>query len=297
MAWKAMNVQDQRVRFVLAASLREKPLGVLRAEFGISRPAGGLWIKRYAKHGLAGIAERSRGPRSSPAKTCWEQEEKVVALRLLYPDSGAWKLAVALGRDGVKLTRSTVHQILLRYDLVANRDWHPLFERMRPNELWQMDFKGPKNWPQSTGPLSVIDDHSRYLLALQEVGKTDGNLVREQLERVFESCGLPEAMLMDHGMPWWNWQSFSGRTHLSLWPMRQGVRLCWWGIAHPQTRGKVERFHGSLQRTGPARRTGNRKPLPGLLLRWIETPLCQQNYVKNVPRQNVKDVSRLDTRV
>jgi len=252
MAWKAMDVQDQRVRFVLAASLREKPLGALCAEFGISRPTGALWIKRYAEHGLAGIAERSRRPRSSPAQTCWEQEEKVVALRLRYPDWGARKLAVVLEREGVKLTRSTVHRILLRYDLVADQDRHPhavkRFERERPNELWQMDFKGPKNWPQSTGPLSVIDDHSRYLLALQAVGKTDGNLVRGQLERVFEHCGLPEAMLMDHGTPWWNWQSFSGRTHLSLWLMRQGMKLCWSGIAHPQTQGKVERFHGSLQR-------------------------------------------------
>ena len=60
MAWKAMDVQDQRVRFVVAASRREKPLVALCAEFGISRPTGSLWIKRYAKAGLAGIAERSR---------------------------------------------------------------------------------------------------------------------------------------------------------------------------------------------------------------------------------------------
>jgi leucine-zipper of insertion element IS481 len=92
MAWKAMDVQDQRVRFVLAASMREKPLGAVCAEFGISRPIGALWIKRYAEGGVAGIAERSRCPRSSPAQTSWEQEEKVVALRLRYPDWGARKL-------------------------------------------------------------------------------------------------------------------------------------------------------------------------------------------------------------
>ena len=39
-----------------------------------------------------------------------------------------------------------------------------------------------------------------------------------------------DAMLMDHGTPWWNWQSFSGRTQLSLWMMRQGIRLCWSGM-------------------------------------------------------------------
>jgi hypothetical protein len=64
-------------------------------------------------------------------------------------------------------------------------------------------------------------------------------------------------MLMDHGTPWWSMSSAWGQTHLSLWLMRQGIRLQWSGIRHPQTQGKVERFHGSLQRAlerrGPAR--------------------------------------------
>ena len=252
MAWKAMDVQEQRVRFVVAASRREKPLCALCAEFGISRPTGALWVRRYAEAGLAGIAERSRRPRNSPGQTAWEEEERVIALRLKYPDWGARKLEVLLGREGVQLTRSTIHRILLRYELVRDRDRHApatrRFERERPNELWQMDFKGPKNWPHRIGPLSVLDDHSRYLVTLAATGKLDGDLVRRQLQSAFESSGVPEAMLMDHGTPWWNWQSFSGRTHLSLWMMRQGVRLCWSGIRHPQTQGKVERFHGSLQR-------------------------------------------------
>jgi len=67
------------------------------------------------------------------------------------------------------------------------------FERERPNELWQMDFKGPKNWPHAIGPLSVIDDHSRYLVALQATGKLDGDLVRKELEQAFERCGVPES--------------------------------------------------------------------------------------------------------
>ena len=69
MAWKAMDVQEQRVRFVVAASRREKPLTLLCAEFGISRPTGWLWVKRYAEAGLAGIVERSRRPRTSPSQT------------------------------------------------------------------------------------------------------------------------------------------------------------------------------------------------------------------------------------
>ena len=125
MAWQAMEVQEQRVKFVVAASRREKPLVALCAEFGISRPTGSLWIKRYREAGLAGICERSRRPRSSPGQTPWEREERVIALRLQYPDWGARKLGVVLGREGVKLTRSTIHRILLRYDLVREQDRHP----------------------------------------------------------------------------------------------------------------------------------------------------------------------------
>ena len=53
---------------------------------------------------------------------------------------------------------------------------------------------------------------------------------------------------MDHGVPWWNHQSFGGSTQLSLWLMRQGIRLYFSGIRHPQTQGKVERHHGSMER-------------------------------------------------
>jgi transposase InsO family protein len=279
MAWRAMDVQEQRVRFVVAASRHEKPFGALCLEFGISAPTGRLWIARYAAGGVAGIAERSRRPLRSPAQTPSEQEERVVALRLQYPDWGARKLAILLQQQGLTLTRSTLHRILLRRGLVQNADRHPhatqRFVRERPNELWQMDFKGPKNWPHRIGPLSVIDDHSRFLIALRASAAMDGNRVRRELEQAFERCGLPEGMLMDHGTPWWNWQSFSGRTPLSLWLMRQGIRLCWSGIRHPQTQGKVERFHGSLQRALDRRGGVTGEPQP-----WLDAFRDEYNQVR-----------------
>jgi integrase-like protein len=152
----------------------------------------------------------------------------------------------------VSLTRSTIHRILLRRDLVHPADRHEpavgRFERARPNELWQMDFKSPKGWNAPTGPLSVIDDHSRYVIVLQATGSTRGELVREQLERAFADCGVPEAMLMDHGIPWWSATGATGATELSVWLMKQGIGLHWSGVRHPQTQGKVERFHGELER-------------------------------------------------
>jgi transposase InsO family protein len=249
MPWKTMNAQEQRVQFVVAASRGEGPFSRLCEEFGISRPTGLLWVQRYREAGLAGIAERSRRPLHSPWRTAAELEEQVVALRRRYPDWGARKLRVLLCAQGVQLPRNTIHRILLRHGLVREVERQAAatqrFERAEPNQLWQMDFKGPKHWHQTVGPLSVLDDHSRYLLVLQAVGSTRAELVREQLESAFQRCGVPEGMLMDHGIPWWN---PSGASSLALWLMKQGIGLHWSRIRHPQTQGKVERFHGALQR-------------------------------------------------
>ena len=252
MPWKTMEVQDQRVRFVVSALKPEMPFSQLCCEFGISRPTGYMWLERYREGGVAAIAERSRRPHHSPDKTAEELEQRVVLLRQCYPDWGARKLEVLLGRQGIELPSSTIHRILLRRGLVRDADRHRpavrRFEREQPNELWQMDFKGPKNWPKACTALSVIDDHSRYLVALEATARPEGQLVRQHLIRAFEECGLPEAMLMDHGIPWWQAQSFAGATRLSLWLMRQGIALHFSGIRHPQTQGKVERFHGSMER-------------------------------------------------
>jgi transposase InsO family protein len=274
-----MDVQEQRVQFVVAASRRSQSFGSLCQEFGISRPTGYLWLRRYQREGVRGIAERSRRPLASPRRTDTVLEQRVAEVRRRYPDWGARKLRVVLQREGIELARNTIHRILLRRDLVHEADQHPAalqrFERQRPNELWQMDFKGPKRWPQPVGPLSVLDDHSRYVIVLAANGSTDGQSVREQLERAFHSCGVPDAMLMDHGTPWWSQKAPSGRTKLSLWLMRQGICLCWSGIRHPQTQGKIERFHGSLQRAL------SRRGIPeGHLQSWLDEYRWEHNHVR-----------------
>jgi transposase len=148
MAWKTMDVHEQRVRFVVAATQKLRSFSALCAEFDISRPTGYLWLERYRKLGVGGITEQSRKPHYSPRRTAKHLEQLVVQVRLRYPDWGARKLRVVLAREGVELPRNTIHRILLRHDLVSEEERHPQatqrFERSRPNELWQMDFKGPK---------------------------------------------------------------------------------------------------------------------------------------------------------
>ena len=244
-------MRDQRVEFVVRAS-RGESLSRLCREYEISRPTGYLWLKRFGEHGVAGVEEHSRRPHVSPHRTSSPIEERIVTLRRQRPDWGARKLAVLLEREGLVLPVITVHRVLVRHDLVLDRESRRQatgrFEREEPNQLWQMDFKGQKGSDAATGPLSVLDDHSRYLVALEQTGTTRSEAVRERLEGAFGSSGLPDQLLMDHGVPWWNARSANGWTKLMVWLMKQGIRCHFSGVRHPQTQGKVERFHGSLER-------------------------------------------------
>jgi transposase InsO family protein len=227
-------------------------LSLLCREFEIARPTGYLWLRRFREQGVAGVEERSRRPLASPRQTSSAIEQRIVALRRRRPDWGARKLAVLLEREGTRLPVITVHRVLVRHGLVLDqpgrRQATGRFERAEPNQLWQMDFKGQKGAAAAIGPLSVLDDHSRYLVGLEQTGTTRGEAVRERLEGIFRSSGVPEAMLMDHGVPWWTARAPSGWTQLLVWMMKQGIRCRWSGICHPQTQGKVERFHGALER-------------------------------------------------
>ena len=79
---------------------------------------------------------------------------------------------------------------------------------------------------------------------------------------------------MDHGTPWWSPRAGSG-TRLALWLMRQGIQLYWSGIRHPQTQGKVERFHGALQRA-----LDRRGPLPAEPQLWLDDYRWEHNHVR-----------------
>ena len=251
MSWRLVGVRDQRVEFVVRAS-RGESLSSLCREYEISRPTGYLWLQRFRQQGVSGVEEHSRRPHLSPRRTQTEIESRIVALRRERPDWGARKLAVLLEREGLRLPVITVHRVLVRHNLVLDRESRRQargrFEREQPNQLWQMDFKGQKGSSAAIGPLSLLDDHSRYLVALEQTGTTRSEAVRERLEGAFRTHGLPEAMLMDHGVPWWNARSANGWTQLMVWLMKQGVRCHFSGVRHPQTQGKVERFHGSLER-------------------------------------------------
>jgi len=261
-----MEVSEQRIRFVVEASLSGRRMTELCASYGISRPTGYLWLARYRAGGVAGMQEGSRRPQSSPSRTAPPIEQRIVQLRRQRPDWGARKLAVLLAREGLAVPRMTVHRVLLRHGLVREEDRQQQaprrFEREQPNQLWQMDFKSPKGWGKPVGPLSILDDASRYMIALDGTWSTRSESVRERLEAAFVHCGVPEAMLMDHGIPWWNQNAVGGWTQLTVWLMKQGVQLYFCGVRPPRPKARWSVFTALWRWPGggaacPSRRTSS----------------------------------------
>lgn len=252
MPWRSTSVMEERIKFVIRAADGAVSFSGLCKEFGISRPTGYRWLRRYQDCGnIFNLGELSRRPHSSPNKTSPVIEARVKALRERY-GWGAKKLRVLLAGEGIDLPVITINRILKRRGLIdyktVSRPALRRFERSKPNELWQMDFKG--EYILRSGhcyPLSILDDHSRYAVGLYALGNQKGETVNRCLIDTFASHGLPEAMLMDHGTPWWSNTNGYGLTWLSVNLIKQGVKLYMSGFRHPQTQGKVERFHRTLK--------------------------------------------------
>jgi len=254
MPWRTMDVMEQRIQFVVRASTSDRNLSALCREFGVSRPTGYRWLRRYWAAGtVTGLHELSRRPHHLPSRTAPEIEDLVEASHHKHYGCGAKKLQIYLDQeDHLRLPVITIHRILRRRGLLRQAESSSAaagrFERAAPNELWQTDCKGPMGRGATVCvPLTILDDYSRYVLGLAPLTGTKAEPVHAALVQAFTTYGLPEAMLMDHGTPWWSTTNGYGLTWLSVALIEQGIRLHWSGIRHPQTQGKVERFHRTLK--------------------------------------------------
>jgi transposase InsO family protein len=242
---------DQRVEFVLRARQGEETMAALCRAYEISRPTGYLWLQRYQQVGsVSGLREHSRRPLHSPHRTA---ERTAAAVRGLRQEKG-WggrKIAKVLGDRGLTVAPATAQRILQRAGLVEKKKvaktW-TRFAQAQCNELAQMDFKGEYTLAGAKCyPLSLLDDCSRYLHGLWPLRSTGGAGVKQSLEGYFRAQGVPLSILVDHGTPWFSTSNAQGLTWLSVWLLKQGVRLRYSGVGHPQTQGKVERFHRTLK--------------------------------------------------
>jgi transposase InsO family protein len=209
MPWQEVSIMDQRREFVRLAMQEGANRRELCRRFEIHPSTAYKWLARWAG-GERLLANRSRRPHKSPLRCGPQIEAKVVSVRDGHPAWGARKIKSCLERDGMAVPAlSTVHEILRRHDRIhpapgAPFEAHRRFEKEAPNLLWQMDFKGwvrLKNGERCY-PLTIVDDHSRYVPCLKACSDQQRVTVQSHLEAVFGRYGLPDAIFVDNGPPW-----------------------------------------------------------------------------------------------
>ena len=245
---KVLSRMDVRRRAAYLVLERGLSVSAASRECGLSRATVRLWLERAREEGVAGLSERSRRPLRTREPVDTELELMVLSAKAELPAWGAKKLVAHLWGADPPLCVRTADRILARHGLVRGRSpMGPMrrFERGAPNELWQMDFKGVGR-RLGYSPLSVLDDASRFCLGLLPVRARTPERVWDALWGLFGRYGLPEAVLTDHegcfAAPMREGPSW---LEARLW--RVGVRALHGRPAHPQTQGKVERFHRTLK--------------------------------------------------
>jgi transposase InsO family protein len=254
MPWKEVSIMSQRLEFVSLAAAEKANIRHLCRCYGISSATAYKWLLRFQSSGVNGLADHSRRPHHSPSRSAVEMEEAIIDLRIKHPAWGGRKLRdrlLALNHTSVP-SASTITAILRRHQLLdpkesAKHRAFQRFERAAPNQLWQMDFKGEFKLSQGRCyPLTILDDHSRFAIALEACARNTRNITQAALIKVLRLYGLPDQITCDNGSPWGS----RGRyyfTGLGVWLMRLGIRVSHSRPHHPQTQGKDERFHRTIQ--------------------------------------------------
>jgi len=229
------------------------------AECRISRGHLHRLLRRYREDGLDGLEPRSRRPRSSPQAVPDAVRDRITALRVDLAarglDAGPATIAWHLGRVALPVpSTSTIRRILHAAGLVVPEPhkrprsaWHR-FEAAAPNGVWQSDFT---HWRLADGSgveiCSWLDDHSRYLLGCTVFRRVGGDDVVAMFTAAGDEHGWPAATLTDNGTVY-TARFTGGRNGLEHLLAYLGVRQKNGAPGHPQTQGKIERFHQTLKR-------------------------------------------------
>jgi transposase InsO family protein len=228
-------------------------------ESGISRGHLHRLLRRYRDDGLEAVEPRSRRPRTSPGRTPDAVRDRIIALRIELTarglDAGPATIAWHLGREGLPApSTSTIRRVLHAAGLVVpeprkrpRSSWRR-FEASAPNELWQSDFT---HWRLADGSeveiCSWLDDHSRYLLACTVFRRVGGDDVVATFTAAGDDHGWPAATLTDNGAVYTS-RFTGGRNSFEYLLAYLGIRQKNGAPGHPQTQGKIERFHQTLKR-------------------------------------------------
>jgi transposase InsO family protein len=229
-------------------------------DYGVSRRWVQRICKRYEAEGEAGLEPRSRRPRASPQRTAPDIEDEIVELRKALSDqgldAGAHTIAFHLAqRHEAVPSVATIWRILTRRGFVTPQPQKRprcsfiRFEADQPNERWQADIT---HWALADGQgveiLNVIDDHSRLLVASEVRRVFKAADIVASFRKAAAAYGLPASMLTDNGAVFTANSRGGGRCAIELELAVLGIAYRHSTPYHPQTCGKVERFHQTEKR-------------------------------------------------
>jgi transposase InsO family protein len=229
-------------------------------EYGVSRRWVITLVQRYLAEGQAGLEPRSRRPRTSPQRTAQELEDEVVALRKDLDRDGHEAGAATIAfhfqqRHGVSPAVSTIWRILSQRGFVTPqphkrpKSSYLRFAAEQPNERWQLDIS---HWTLSDGTdveiLNLLDDHSRVCVGSDTLRVFKAGDVDDSFCEAAASYGDPASVLSDNGAVFTGRCRRGGRVALEVTLHVRGVSFRHSRPYHPQTCGKVERFHQTLKK-------------------------------------------------
>jgi transposase InsO family protein len=244
---------------VTAVALEGRSKAEVARSYGVSRQWVHELVRRYAAEGETGLVPRSRRPLTNARRVPAATEDAIVALRKELDeqglDAGAHTIAYHLERRGLDPPSvATIWRVLSRRGFITPQPQkRPKASSIRfcaemPNERWQGDTT---HWALADGTdveiLNAIDDHSRFLVG------SDTRVVFKAADVVacFHAAaavnGYPAELLTDNGAVF-TAAPRGGRCALELECDRLGIRNINSRPYHPQTCGKVERFHQTLKR-------------------------------------------------
>lgn len=255
MPWKVSDMSELRWAAIQQVATLNVPVSQVARDFGVSRKTVYKWLKRHQRQPAQSLRSESRRPQFSPAQTPPEVQNHILRVRDTY-GWGARKIRAFLAQHEPQLelpSVRTITNILRRTERITPDTSVPqpaplCFERAAPHQLWQCDHKGPLEVARQTvHPFTIIDDHSRYLIACQVCTDLTTRLAFDILWNAFGEVGLPEAILCDNAFGT-RFQVPHTLSWLEARLVRLGIRPLHGRPYHPQTQGKVERLHGTLQR-------------------------------------------------
>jgi transposase InsO family protein len=271
LALVVLSVVEQRLDAVRAV-LDGAEVTAVAARMGVHRATVHRWVARYLSGQIAGLADRSHRPCSSPAQVAELVEVTVAEMRREHPRWGSRRIRLEMlrrpgpwaGQQVPVPSERTIDRILHRQGLLRARprkrpkESYKRFERPGPMQLWQMDIVGGVRLVSTvTGELreakvvTAVDDHSRYCVIAKVTERATSRAVCLALAEALARFGVPEEINTDNG------KQFTGRFGRAGTTGGEVLfdKICRRnGITHrltqprsPNQNGKVERFHGTFR--------------------------------------------------